>query len=81
MTLAESGPNAVRMGAENAHSSEHEEPALPEEPRTPMWLPMLGAVALLVAIILFLVLGGDEVGQQSVTPVPSASTSAAPPEH
>jgi hypothetical protein len=42
---------------------------------------MLGAVALLVAIILFLVLGGDEVGQQSVTAVPSASTSAAPPEH
>jgi hypothetical protein len=46
-----------------------------------MWLPMLGGVALLITIILFVVLGSDEVGQQSVTPVPSTPTSAPAPEN
>jgi hypothetical protein len=81
LTLARSGPNAVRMGSENPHPNEHEQPVLPQEPRTPMWLPMLGGVALLITIILFVVLGSDEVGQQSVAPAPSTPTSAPAPEN
>jgi hypothetical protein len=48
----------------------------PDEPRTPLWLPLLGLTLFLSALI-YLLVGGTETAP--VAAAPEGSASAAPP--
>jgi hypothetical protein len=75
---------AETHGSESEAESAHSE-LLPDEPETPMWLPLVGAALFLLMIVLFVAtrpagkseaeLSKEAAGATSATP--SASTSAA----
>jgi len=76
------------------HDDHHDETTSddfpPDEPRSPAWLPLLGAGLFLCAIFAFLLLGSDDKPNESEkqaaapaavvpTPVPAAATAARRP--
>ena len=58
-----------------AHEQTSSDELEPDEPRTPMWLPLLG-IGLFVAALIFAMSGDDEPAPESDTATPSADTAA-----
>lgn len=68
-------------GAHDAHDDFDPEPASelsPGEPRTPSWVPLLGACLFLVGGVYFFASGAEPGSQPGVAPTASASAAPAP---
>ncbi|HEX4334866.1 MAG TPA: hypothetical protein VH062_03070 [Polyangiaceae bacterium] len=64
------------MSAPDHDDSVSDDELDPDEPRTPMWLPLLG-LCLFVSGLVYAMIGGKPPAEPAVA-APSASTSAAP---
>lgn len=58
------------------HDSSSDDELDPDEPRTPMWLPLLG-LCLFVSVLVYALVGGEKPPPAAAA-APAASASAAP---
>lgn len=66
------------MTPQGEHGAANEDELDPDEPRTPLWLPLLG-LCLFVAALVYLVTGQKPPVAESLEAAPSASASAPAP--
>ena len=67
----------ARMSAPD-HDAHSDDELDPEEPRTPMWLPLLG-LCLFVAALVYALVGQKSTPEAQAEPAPSAAPAAPAP--
>lgn len=66
------------MSSNQGHGTPPQDELDPDEPRTPLWLPLLG-LCLFVAVLVYALTGQKPEPEPEAAPAPSASASAPAP--
>jgi hypothetical protein len=79
MSAAGNHPNTHDEHAGHHDDGHHAPEPPPDEPKSPVWLPLLGGALFLAALLLFLVTRSPEAEEPTeAEPTPADSASAAP---